>query len=170
MENGSRQTAIIVPQVQIALGFSFKTEWKIWLHKYKQNKLFNLVHMALNLHWSLPFSQVFSDPLTVGLRIYEFDWLECGSLKRSLHYKNNTGEKNCTALQACSSHSDDGEKKRDITSREYSLNCKNVNTYSKYLLTTIWYESSSCVLLTMSVNLVKIWIKVPSGLHGILCA
>lgn len=159
MGNGSRQTAIIVPEVQMTLGFSFETDWKIWLHKHKQNKLFNLVHMALNLRWYLPFSRVFSDPLTVRLRIYEFDWLECGSLKRSLRYKNNIGEKKIALQCKLVHHTQMTGRKRAITSRDYAVNCKNV----QYLLTTIWNESSSCVPLTVSVKLVKIWITVPSG-------
>lgn len=70
------------------LGFS-KPSRNIWLYKYKQNRFFNVVHIVLNLHWCFPFSQVFSDPLTVGLRIYESDWLECGLILSSLfkgHY------------------------------------------------------------------------------------
>lgn len=153
------------------IGFSIKSNWKIWLRKHKQNTIFNLVHMAPNLHWFLPFSQVFSDPLTVELRIYGFDWLECSLilsslLKRSLHYKNNTGEKIFYCTTTLFITLGWRGKKRDIRGL-FFLNCTHFNTVIIlifYILSRIWDESSSFEL-----KLVKKLNTAPLGLHGILC-
>lgn len=91
------------------------------------------------------------------------------SLKRSLHYKNNTGVERFYCAVSLFTTLSWWYKKKDLTSKQFSLNRTNCNTLH------LQREFTDCSMgwviqqRTASVKCVKIWAAVASDLHGVLC-